>query len=226
MRAVSSLLLIAATAAAQTQDFGAHVTAAEGRVSIDRDRRPWAISSGETIPMQRIVTTGQDGFVRLEVDGGASFEIYADSRVGFRQNPGNTGDLLDVLSGRAQIHLNPGPGEPQNRIFCRTAIVTAHEPATFAVAIDEDGSVRLDVLEGEVAVQHALLPRSQATIVKAIDSIVVEPDEQISRRMERGTLYRYTIKPLHDLYEALTFGHSGVRVEEQPFTGELLASGN
>ncbi|MBV9266504.1 MAG: hypothetical protein JO061_10085, partial [Acidobacteriaceae bacterium] len=33
----------------------AYVTAAEGRVSIDRDKRTWALSSGERVPIQRMI---------------------------------------------------------------------------------------------------------------------------------------------------------------------------
>jgi hypothetical protein len=208
---------------AAVRPFQAYVTAAQGKVSINRDNQPWAISPGGIVPVQQVITTGNDGFARLEVTGGAYFELYANARVIFRQNPASSGDLLDVLSGRVRIHLSPGPGESQQRVYCRSAIVTAREPSTIAVAVDEDGSVRVDVLEGQVAVQHALLPRSAPTIVKAIDAILIEKDEQISRRIERGTLYRYTLKPLHDLYEALTSGRPA-RVQEQPFASDYVVA--
>jgi hypothetical protein len=203
--------------------FQAYVTAAQGEVSINRDNRPWAISSGGVVPIQQVITTGNDGYARLDVSGGAYFELYANSRVVFRQNPANARDLLDVIAGRVRIHLSPGPGESQERIYCRSAIVVSREPSTIAVAIDEDGSVRIDVLEGQIAVQHALHPRNTPTIVKAIDAIMVEKDEQISRQMERGTLYRYTVKPLHDLYEAITSGHQP-HVQEQPFGSEFIVA--
>ena len=67
--------------------------------------------------------------------------------------------------------------------------------------------MRIDVLEGEVRVQHTLRPRSEATIVRAVDAILVRRDQQITRRLDRGTLYRYTVKPLHDLWTAVTPGH-------------------
>jgi hypothetical protein len=208
---------------AATRPFQAYVTEAQGKVSIDRDNQPWAVAPGGTVSVQQVITTGGDGFARLEVRGGAYFEVYANAHVIFRRNPGNVGDLLDVLSGRVKIHLSPGPGESQQRVYCRSAIVTAREAATIGVAVDEDNSVRIDVLEGQVAVQHALLPRSAPTIVKAIDAIVVEKDEQISRQIERGTLYRYTLKPLHDLFEVLTSGRAA-RVQEQPFASEFVVA--
>ncbi len=213
------LLLLAAGPAfpnADSDPLVASVTVAQGKVSVDRDSRAWAVSTGETIAVQKIITTGDDGYARFAVRGGASFDIYADSRVAFRKNAGSSGDLLDVLAGRVRIHLQPDPGERSQRVFCRSAIITAREGATVALAVDEDGNVRVDVVEGEVLVQHALLPRSAPTLVKAIDAIIVQPDEQITRRMERGTLYRYTLGPLRQLYEALT-ARGGPRVQEQPF---------
>jgi ferric-dicitrate binding protein FerR (iron transport regulator) len=174
------------------------------------------------LPIRRTVTTGPDGYARLEMRGGASVELYANSRIIFRQNFGDEGDLLDVLSGRVRVHFSPVPGESQQRIRCRIASITARVPATVALATDEDNSVRIDVLEGEVAVQHALLPRNEPTIVKAIDAIVIQKDQQISRRVDRGTLYRYTVKPLHDLFEAVTLGHSRPQVQEQPLVPEPI----
>ncbi len=203
--------------------YEAYVTAAQGQVSIVRDQRPWAISSGERIPIQRLITTGPDGYAHLEVNGGASFEVYANSRVAFRQNAATAGDLLDVFAGRVKVHLKPGPAELQQRVLCAVAAISSLGPATIAIAVDEDETARIDVLEGEVRVQHRLLPRSDPTVVKAIDAILVERNQQLSRRVDRGTLYRYTLKPLHDLFSAVTPGHSGPKVQEQEFRCDLLA---
>ena len=203
------------------QPYQAYVTAARGQVTELRDDGAWAVSSGERVPIQRLIETGPDGYARLEVKGGSWFEIYADSRVAFRQNAGSAGDLVDVLAGRVRVHLNPGPGQRQQRVSCTVAGITANRPATFALAIGEDEMLRVDVLEGEVRVQHALLPRSEPALVTAIDAILVQRDKQISRRVERGSLYRYTVKPLHDLFSAVTPGRAA-KPEEQPFVCERL----
>src|ERR1700733_1932088 len=88
---------------AAARPFQAYVTEAQGKVSMDRDNQPWAVSPGGTVSVQQVITTGSDGFARLEVKGGAYFEVYANARVVFRRNPGNSGDLLDVLAGRVKI---------------------------------------------------------------------------------------------------------------------------
>lgn len=201
------------------QPYEAYATAITGEVSRIRDDRPWALSAGERVPIQQVITTGRDGYARFEVAGGSYFDIYANSRVVFRQNAGSAGDLLDVLAGRVRIHLQPRAGEPQQRIFTPLAVFTVHEASTIALAIDEDENVRIDVIEGQVRVQHALLPRHEAVVVKAIDAILVQRDEPISRRVDRGSPYRYTVKIL----TAITPGHSGNRSGEPVEGNKFLA---
>jgi hypothetical protein len=221
MRRLYSLLLALAAAAsgglaqnspvdpAVVQKYEARATVVTGKVTRSRDAQPWALSAGERVPIQQVITTGRDAFAHFEVAGGGSFDIFANSRVGFRQNAASAGDLLDVLEGRVRIHLKPTPGQPQQRILTPNAWISAFQEATVAIAIDEDAAMRIDVLEGEVRVQHTLRPRSEPTIVRAVDAIMVRSDQQISRRLDRGSLYRYTVKPLHDLWTSVTPGHSG-----------------
>ena len=196
----------------------AQITAASGKVSRVRDAQAWALSAGEKVPVRQIITTGEDGYARFVVAGGSSFEMFANSRVIFRQNAAAAGDLLDIVAGRVRVHLRPTAGEIQQRIFTPVAIITGtHQPASMAIAIDEDDTVRIDVMEGEVRVQHTLLPRNDPTIVKAVDAILVRRNEQISRRVDRGSLYRYTVKSLHDIWSSVWPGHadhSGEPIEQ------------
>ena len=196
------------------QRYEAHATAVSGKVDRVQDELPWAVSNGERVPIQQTITTGADGFAHFDVQGGSSFDLLANSKVVFRENAASAGDLLDVAAGRVRVHLQPGPGQWQHRIFCPVAIVSTHQPSTISMAVDEDNSVRIDVLQGEVRVQHSLLPRSEPVLVKAVDAILVRPDQPISRRVDRGTLYRYTVKIL----VALTPGHKN----NEPIEGKPL----
>ncbi len=201
----------------------AQITAANGKVSRIRDAQAWALSAGERVPVRQIIMTGEDGYARFVVAGGSSFEMFANSRVVFRQNTAAAGDLLDVVAGRVRVHLQPTAGQTQQRVFTPVAIITGtHQPATLAIAIDEDDTVRIDVVEGEVRVQHSLLPRNDPTIVKAVDAVLVRPNEQISRRVDRGSLYRYTVKPLHDIWSSIWPGHAsdGEPIEQNKLLAE------
>jgi len=137
----------------------------------------------------------------------------------FRQNAARAGDLLDVMAGRVQIHLQPTMGQPRQRVFTPVAIITASEPSTIAIAIDEDDMVRIDVIEGAIRVQHTLLPRNEPTLVRAIDAILVQKDQPISRRVDRGSLYRYTVK----IWSAITLKHSGAHDGEPVEGNKFLA---
>lgn len=201
------------------QPYEAHVTAASGQVTRIRDSEPWALTSGERVRIQQVITTGADGYARLEVAGGSSFDIFGNSRVIFRENAARAGDLLDVVSGRVSIHLEPTAGQWQLRVFSPAAIISASQPATIAIAVDEDETTRVDVMEGEVRVQHTLLPRNDPVLVRAVDAILVRKDQPISRKVARGSLYRYTVKVL----SAITLGHPGshpAEPEEQKFLAE------
>ncbi len=197
----------AATAAdtANTEELRADALVVTGQVTYLRDGQPWAVSSGEYVPLRKTIKTADDGYGHFKVAGGDTFDIFANSQVLFRGNAGNPGDLLEVQAGRVRIHLVATRGERQQRIFTPSAIISAHGSASLSLAIDEEGTVRIDVTEGEIRVQHALLPRSEPVMVKAIDAILVRPNETVSRQVDRGSLYRYTVK----IWSALTFGHSG-----------------
>lgn len=179
--------------------YEAHAMEVSGKVDRVRDALPWAVSSGERVSVQQTITAGADGYAKFVVQGGSSFELLSNSKVVFRENTASAGDLLDVVAGRVKVHLQPGPGQWQQRVFCPDAIVVADEPATLALAVGEDSTVRIDVLEGVVRVQHRMLPRSDPILLKAVDAIVVRPDEAISRTVDRGSLYRYAVKILSAL---------------------------
>jgi hypothetical protein len=198
------------------QPYEAHATSVIGKVSRVRDQQPWAVSAGERVPVRQMISTGSDGYAHFTVAEGANFDIYSNSRIFFRQNAVRAGDLLDVEAGRVRVHLQPSFNQPQQRIFTPSAVITATSPATVALAIDQDDTLRIDVLEGEVRVQHTKLPKSDPTLVRALDAIMVRPDEPISRRVDRGSLYRYTVKPFKDIWLAVTPGHSG------PHNGDVI----
>ncbi len=176
------------------QQFAARAIYVRGQVTRLRDEQPWALSSGERVPIRQVITTGADGYARFEVSGGSSFEIFSNSRVAFRQNANSPDDLLDLVAGRVKVFLKPAVGQTQLRVFTPAALITARESATIALALDEDETVRIDVTEGQIGVQHRLLPNSEPTVVRAVDAILVQRDQPIARRMDRGSLYRYAIR--------------------------------
>ncbi len=206
---------IAPSNIAPAHPFEAKLALVSGQVTSLHDGQPWALSSGETLPMQQTLQTGQDGYAQMRVGNGGIIEVYSSSKVFYRQNAANPSDVLDLVAGRVRLYLRPKPGELQ-RVFSPSAIISAHNAACVALVIDEDDTVRIDVIEGQVRVQHALLPSNEAILVKAIDSILVQKNQAISRRVDRGSLYRYTAR----IFTAITFGHSSQ--DGKPVEGNKL----
>jgi len=189
--------------------YDARVTMISGSVLRFRDGQPWVLTAGQRVRVQDVIAAGNDASAHFEVAGGSSFDLFSNSRVIFRGNPANPADLLEVLGGRVEIHVRPVPGQLTPRIFSPVATITAHGPATVAMAIDQDDRLRLDVIEGGVFVQHRFLPSRQPVMIRAADAVIVDKDYAISRRVDRGSLYRFTVKSAHAALTAITFGHSG-----------------
>lgn len=182
------------------QDSDARATYVEGQVSrVSGQELPWALSAGEHVAVQQMITTGPDGLARFEVLGGTTFEIFSRSRVYFRENVASAGDLIDIEDGRVKVDIRFGaPRSAVQRVFTEAAVITARANASVTVAVEDDGTTRVDVQQGQVLVQHAIHPSSDATVVKAGDAISVHKNEPISRKIDRGSLYRYVFRSIVD----------------------------
>ncbi len=96
----------------------------------------------------------------LQVSDGSTIQVYPNSQFVFRANPGNWRDLIDMVLGRIRVHIEHLGGLPNpNTIRTQSAVISVRG-TTFEVSVDESGDVtQVDVEEGAVEVQHALLPR-------------------------------------------------------------------
>lgn len=207
---VAAPLLASDIDSAALQKDAATVISADGQVSFEKDGQEWAIERAQRIWVTTPLVTGTNGYARFEVAGGTSFELFAHSRLIFRKNPGNPQDLLDLETGRVRIQMIPSETQPlQNRVMTPAAIILCRGAATFAIAVDdEDNSTRIDVLQGEVLVQHALLPRTDPVLVKAGDAISVQADAPlVLRRLDRGFLYHLSFQKIWKTLGSAVPGH-------------------
>src|SRR5437868_7247432 len=140
-RLVSGLLMAASVLVCSAQQFSpsndaaAQVTALNGQVSVLRDSEPWALNVGDRVQAQQVIVTGRDGFATFQVSDGSFFEVYPNSNVVFRRNPGNLRDLLDVFVGRVKIHIQKLMGQPNpNRVITPTAVISVRG-TTFDVSV-------------------------------------------------------------------------------------------
>src|SRR5579862_3662086 len=199
-RTVVVSLLFAAMAvvcSAQFAPFGAINYAAKvitqsGQVSVFKDTQPWALSVGDAVQAKDLIITGPDGHALLQVSDGSTFEVFPNSRVVFRKNPPNWKDLLDVLVGRVRVHIEHFGNVPNpNRVLTPTAVISVRG-TTFDITVDDDDETTLiEVEDGQVEVQHALLPRGNSKLLNPGESLRVYRNEPIAARgIDKGNLAR------------------------------------
>jgi hypothetical protein len=177
----------------------AKVTSLTGDVSVLRDSTPWALNIGDEVQIRQVIITGPDGFAKFQVSDGSTFEVYPNSNIVFRKNPGNWRDLLDVLVGRVKIHIQKWGGQPNNnRIITPTAVISVRG-TTFDVGVDDnDETTVVSVEEGVVDVRHALRPGLVKTL-NAGESIHVYKDQPLAQNtVDKGAVVRKILQGLRD----------------------------
>lgn len=207
MLAGKSLLLLAVSAASclaqfpssDAANYAAKAVTVNGQVSVLRDSIPWAISPGDLVQVQQVIVTGPNGSGLFQLSDGSTFEVYPNSQVVFRRTLGDWRDLLDVLVGRIRVHIEHLLGQPNpNRVITPTAVISVRG-TTFDVEVDdEDETTVVQVEEGSVEVEHALLPRGPRRLGPG-ESIRVYRNEPIAANtIDRGSVFRYIIRAIRD----------------------------
>jgi hypothetical protein len=181
-------------------DAAAKVISLSGSVSVLRDSQPWALSMGDSVQVRQVIVSGPDGHAVFQVSDGSTFEVFPNSYVTFRKNPPNWRDLIDVMVGRVKIHIQKWGNQPNpNRIYTPTAVISVRG-TTFGVSVsEEDESTQVVVEEGQVAVQHALLPRGNAKVLNTGESIIVYKTQPLEAHLiDRGTVAQHVLRALID----------------------------
>jgi len=217
LAAASSVVCLAQFPSFHIPTFGAEQYAAQavsvtGDVSVLRDTQPWAISVGDSIQVQQLILTGEDGHALFQVSDGSTFEVFPNSRVVFRKNPGNWKDLIDLLVGRVRVHIEHLGNMPNpNRILTPTAVISVRG-TTFDVSVsDDDETTEVDVEEGTVEVDHALLPRGAPATLHSGDHLIVRKSEPIAHSIiDKGQIARQVLRAVMDA--VTTMSTRGARV--------------
>jgi hypothetical protein len=190
--------------------YAAKVVSQSGQVSVLKDSQPWALSTGDVVRVRDLIITGPDGHALLQVSDGSTFEVFPNSRVIFRKNPPNWKDLLDVLVGRVKIHVEHLGNLPNpNRVLTPTAVISVRG-TTFDVSVsDDDETTLVEVEEGQVEVQHALLPRGNAKILNTGESLRVYRNEPIAHNIDKGNIARQVLRSMSNAMIAIATRNTG-----------------
>jgi hypothetical protein len=210
---VVALLVLGALSVCTAQtlsDTAAKAITISGQVSILKDSQPWALFEGNQIKPGEIVITGPDGYALFRVSDGSTFEVFANSRVVFRDNPGNWGDLLNLLLGRIKVHIQKIGGQPNpNKVHTPTAIISVRG-TTFDVSIEDGDSTLVMVEEGTVEVEHATLSRDVKRILNAGEWLKIYKNEPLAKNgIDRGSVVRRTMNAMADAIIRIAYSPAG-----------------
>jgi FecR protein len=159
----------------------ATLVSAVGEISVLRSDSVWVLFPNDTIQPGETIITGSDGFAEFRIADGSSFQVYPDSRVVFRKNPGTLRDLLDVFLGRVRVYIQHLGGRPNHqRVFTPTAVISVRG-TIFEVSVDETETTVIAVDEGTVGVSHRLLPNNDEISVEAGQSLIVYRDAPLAK---------------------------------------------
>lgn len=195
-------------------DAAAKVISLTGQVSVLRDSQPWALNVGDSVQAQQIILTGPDGYAKFQTSDSSTFEVYPNSNVIFRKNPGSLRDLLDLFVGRVKIHIQRFGGEPNpNRIMTPTAVISVRGTIFDVSVNDDDETTVVSVEEGSVEVRHALKPGAPK-IVNAGESLHVYKDEPLAKSLiDKNELFHRIVRGLGDAAYRIAIsppGHAGL----------------
>lgn len=206
LAAAAMVALIVPSARAQfffAGDGAAKVVTLQGSVSLARETALWALSVGDNIQVRQVIVTGPDGYAAFQVSDGSTFEVFPNSRVTFRANPGSLRDLVDVWLGRIRVHVQHSSGQPNpNKIRTPTAVISVRG-TTFDVAVDDDDeTTRVAVEEGQVAVEHRLMPRDgDPRVLNSGEELVVYRNSPLAatRHIDKGRILHYIADALYQV---------------------------
>jgi hypothetical protein len=170
-----------------------------GQVSVMKDNVAIALMEGGVVGVQQMIVTGADGHAVFQVSDGSTFEVFPNSHLVFRKNAWNPRDMIDLLVGRIRVHIEHLLNVPNpNRVLTPTAVISVRG-TTFDVTVGEDDeTTTVEVEEGLVQVDHALLP-SVTKMVSAGQTIKVYKSEPLQARvLDKGTFAHYFLKAIND----------------------------
>jgi len=169
----------------------AQLVTGSGQISVLRDSTPWALNNGDYVQPMQVIVTGSNGSGMFKVADGSTFEVFSNSKVVFRANRGNWGDLLEIILGKIKVQIeHPGGVLPNpNKVRTPTAVISVRG-TTFDVEYDAEKQVTtVDDEEGSVDVARAL-NLNDHKLLYPNQSLVVYKNEQLAHKVDTGGILK------------------------------------
>jgi hypothetical protein len=189
----------------------AKVVAQIGQVSIMENGYAKALNVGMSVNPAQVIVTGPDSFARFEVSDGSTFEVYANSRLVFRETMGDWKHLLNLWIGRVKIFIQHAPGVPNpNQVTSPTAVISVRGTVFDVVVRDDDGTTDVSVDDGEVSVRNLTAPGESVTLRPGDTITVIRGQRLMGHQIDRGALMRNALRVVRDtMYQVLLNRQTG-----------------
>jgi hypothetical protein len=198
---LAAALVVSLAPLAAQDDSGAKVLVQVGQVSVMNGGYLQVLNVGDKVRMQQMIVTGPDGYAQFKVlSDGSTFEVFPNSKVVFRDTPGNWKNLLNVWIGHIKVFIQHAPGVPNpNDVTSPTAVISVRGTVFDVDARDEDTTV-VSVDEGEVGVRNLTAP-GNAAVLHPGESITVLRNVPLAvAKIDKGGILQKILRATRDVY--------------------------
>jgi len=192
-------------------DHSAKLIVQYGRVSALLDSGQRALFVGDSIKPQQLIVTGPDGYAQFQVADGSTFEVFASSKVLFREHIGNFTDLLNVIIGHVKVYIQHLNGQPNpNNVNSPTAVISVRGTVFEVVVEDDEGTTYVSVDEGLVSVRNHTAP-GDAVYLQPGESVRVFRNQPLAvRTIDKGSIFRAILRAAEEaVYQIVLRPSSG-----------------
>jgi hypothetical protein len=197
--------------APQSLGTGAMVLVQSGDVAKLGDRAGYrvAIPQCGIVNQQQVIKTGADGYAKLQVSDGSTFEVFPNSEVTFRKTYG-IGDLLNVWMGKVKVYIQHFPGVPNpNNVTTPTALISVRGTIFDVEVQDLEGTTFVTLDEGIVDVRH-LQVASRIIRLNPGESVQVLPNTPLAALPhDKGVILRQAMRALEDAFRQAVYQRPG-----------------
>jgi hypothetical protein len=170
-----------------------------GRVSLlQNEKFEKPLFLGDELVPGTLIVTGPDGYARVQVPDGSTFEVFPNARVLYRERGFGIGDLLNVIIGRVKVYIQHDKGPNPNRVSTPTAVISVRG-TVFDVRVVSEDETLVSVDEGAVDVQNVTAAGNSVRLTPdGLNSIRVMRGQPIAKAKDIGGPLRMAMKTIRD----------------------------
>ncbi len=181
-------------------DYNAKVIEQVGQVSALGGQGLQALFKDDIVKRQQTIVTGPDSYALFQVSDGSTFEVFANSKVVFREHLTNLEELLNVTIGRVKVFIQHLNGlENHNKVSSPTAVISVRG-TKFDVFVEDEDTTLVSVDEGLVGVLNLTAP-GNPVLVNPGESITVYRGRPLAlQQIDKGAAAREALRAAENVF--------------------------